>query len=331
MRTRALALLVLRTPSAAAQPDSYDFDFITITHTDNPGFSLDPPGQYHHGRGSVPYEYRMATTEISTAQWMEFANSLAQRGPVWALQIDPQRWGARLNASTFTYELRTDLDRAGEVHVGGVSFSQAAVYCNWLQNGKRNDDASLMSGAYDVLSLQAGNPELISTQRLPGAQYWIPTLDEWMKAVYWDPNKPTDDGWWWFPHMSDDVPLPGPPGVGQTSTGYLDTRDDWYEFRIGDYPDSVTPWGLIDASGGVQEWTESTFTHPSNLIRVGGVLGDLGYGDGHLDRANTFQVGGANTDFLQTGFRIASSAVPAPSTVFTIAIPGVLLTRRRRH
>jgi len=314
---------------ATAQPNDYDFDFTTITHPNNPGFSLEPPGQYHHGRGSVGYEYRMSKFEISTTQWLEFANAVAPKSPQWALAMDADRWGARLNSSTFTYELRTDIDCPGDVHVGGMSFGQAAMYCNWLHNGKKTDDASLSTGAYDIVDLQMGRAVVSNYQHLPGADYWIPTMDEWMKAVYWDPNKATDDGWWWFPHMSDDFPVHGPPGVGETSTGYLDTRDDWFEFRIGDYPDTVTPWGLIDATGGVQEWTESELTPgDGRLIRKGGSLGDLGLGTLHLDQANALQSAFGGNGRLNTGLRIAS-AVPAPGSVTTFMTVIALNARRR--
>ncbi len=142
--TRSFSLHPLRRLQRAcpAQPNSYNFDFVTITNPGNPAFNKAPTGDSFYGRGVVDYEYRIATTEISTAQWMEFANSLAQRGPIWALGIDVDRWGARLNSSTFTFEMIPELKRASGVHVGGMTFSQAAVYCNWLQNGKRNDDAS---------------------------------------------------------------------------------------------------------------------------------------------------------------------------------------------
>ena len=335
MPPRALALFILCAAcSAHAQPDSYDFDFVTITNPGNPAFNREPTNVTHRGRGSVDHEYRMARTEISTAQWMEFANVLSRNGQVWFSRITPLRWGAVIDQSAPTdmpqFKLNPTLFEAENVPVGGITYGQAAMYCNWLHNGKQDTIDSLMSGAYELTAHGFGKPGIENTSHLDGAKYWIPTLDEWMKAAYWDPNKPEHDGWWLYPHMSDGPPIPGPPGVGETNAGYLDTFDDWTRFRIGEYEDTITPWSLLDATGGVSEWTEEEFGSNATMLAKGAVLGDLGLSNPvSLDRVDSGTTHSTFFGSISVGFRIASS-VPAPSTALTLALPTALLARRRR-
>lgn len=111
--------------------------------------------------------------------------------------------------------------------------------------------------------------------RSPGAKFWIPSLDEWLKAVYYDP-RPVLTGknwsswgwqsepnarsiWWWHPASSDEPLRAGLLNDGgQTNASYF-----WFlpnipleTFEVGAYPHIQTPWGLLDASGGFREWTE---------------------------------------------------------------------------
>ncbi|MEO1718277.1 MAG: hypothetical protein AAFR76_14345, partial [Planctomycetota bacterium] len=146
-RPAIAASLLCLACTTQAQPNDYDFDFVTITHPGNPSFErrADPNT---FGRGSVGYEYRMARSEISTAQWMEFANALATRGNAWTSGIAPSRWGAVFTnpGGNLQFRLNPLLPDAGQVPVGGIAPTQAAMFCSWLHNGKQIDDASLTTG-----------------------------------------------------------------------------------------------------------------------------------------------------------------------------------------
>src|SRR5690606_38351242 len=89
----------------------------------------------------------------------------------------------------------------------------------------------------------------------------IPTLDEWLKAAHYDPNRygEGEEGWWIYSHRSDDPPIPGPPGEGETSAGYRLPQFRHFDIPLGAYPDTLSPWGLLDVTGGTEEWTEETF------------------------------------------------------------------------
>ncbi len=325
----ALSLLCLAAV-AEAQPNDYDFDFVTITHPGNPAYTANPDRLRTHERGSVGYEYRIARTEISTAQYVEFINAIGFRDPQSFLTMTPSAWGAARGPDgpngEFQYRLNPNLADAGNVPVAGISFEEAAVYCNWLHNGKRGvDDASLTTGAYDIDIFLGGSVGNVTLPRNPDAKYWIPTLDEWIKATYWDPNKPDRDGWWENPHTSDDTPQAGT----NTNRGLADSIFDVIDFRIGEYPDAQTPWGLLDTSGGVTELlaSDDPFS-PSDeaLYAKGSSLA----GANPTDHITGLRIVPASTGFSFSGIRIAS-AIPAPFTVAPIAFASCLFGRRPRR
>ena len=329
--------LALLTPRATAQtPPSYGFDFVTIGDPGNFAYSGGMYGQTA-GRGSVAYEYRIARHEVTTSQWMEFVNTFSQRVGGWNF-ARPHVWGARWDP-TYTgpgqrWILKPDPD-AGMFPVGGISWHESAQYANWLHNGKSTDPASLDDGAYDSSTWGVDPVTGYSTDgpRLPGAKYWIPTIDEWLKAAHYDPNKFGTGlgGYWLYPHSSDSLIRPGPPGVGQTSAGWQDPlvfSGEW-NIPLGAYPLWTSPWGLLDVSGGAAEWMESWWhpLMPQERIRDGA---SAGFRDWQFpDRADVVFGGGRpNHAIPDIGLRIASR-VPSPGAGVFLGSALYLLVRSR--
>jgi hypothetical protein len=261
----------------AVAQQSYDFDFATIHAPNNPAFTADnPPNPLVVGRGSVPYEYRIAKTEITTGQWLEFVNTfsnVAAPNPYWD-QFGPGFWGAIEDLSFpgpgIRYNLR-NVPNATQLPVSGISWRQAALYTNWLTNGKQSSPASLVTGSYDtstwgVMPGTNGRGITDAPTHLPGALFWIPTLDEQLKAMHYDPNRYGEGqgGWWMNKNMSDLPGIPGLPGVGTTSAGLVITDPPFgvWDIPLGAYPNSVSPWGLWDTSGGTREWAEELISAP---------------------------------------------------------------------
>ena len=133
-----LPLLALA-PGALADPAD-GIAWSTVTAPGNPAYQR-PGGGYsiNNGRGSVGYAYRMATMEVSTGQWMEFANAMAGTPEAEDLTFG-LRWGAGWRDGR--YELR-EMDRAALVPVIGMTWRSAARYCNWLHNGGGTDPAAM--------------------------------------------------------------------------------------------------------------------------------------------------------------------------------------------
>ena len=161
--------------------------------------------------------------------------------------------------------------------VGNISWRMAAMYCIILNN-KNTDRSAFMNGAYDATTF--GYSGTVFTDQLthnPGAQYWIPTWDEWLKAAHWSPTNPNHNGWYLYPNGSDTPLVYGPPGVlvnGQPTqaNGGWDSVDfpghNPFSVPLGAYPTVQSPWGLMDVAGGTAEWTEETVLVNGVLSRV---------------------------------------------------------------
>jgi len=321
--------------SARAQrvPD-YDFDWATIGDPGNIAYPGDRFGQ-NESRGSVPYSYRMATVEVTTAQWMEFVNTYSTQSDDLADFGRPFWWGAVIDDG---YEgpgrkwmLDSSLVDAARLPVTNITWREAAMYCNWLHNSKDSGLWAIEDGAYDTSTfsdLEGGRFGDQATHH-PDALFWIPTLDEWLKAAHYDPNRngAGEPGWWLYSHQSEERPIPGPPGKGQTSADYLVGTLDALLIPLGAYPDTLSPWGLLDITGGTHEWTEEIRGDREFRISEGNAAGsDFVL----LDEAGFGYWEDIASPSLRTGLRIAS-IVPCPAMGSFGAIALVTaITRPRR-
>lgn len=333
--------------TAAAEPPDYDFQFSTIGAVGNAAVqSYDPNYQFVNGRGQVNYQYRMSKLEVTTGQWLEFLNTFptASNPHQFWDKSGPVFWGATQGANGL-YTLRNDVPNAAMLPVGGITWRMAALYCNWLHSGKAASPDSLITGAYDSTTWGfVGNTTVFTDDatHLPGAQYWIPTLDEQLKAFQYDPNRygTNQGGWWESRNMSDTAGTPGPPGQGTTSAGYRPDGEPFVAWNItlGAYPQSVSPWGLLDTSGGGAEWNEERYPPQPNDFGAGptarGMYGawagdfDFEYHDlmwfvqsRGLKNSDTFDI--------YTSLRIAS-AVPSPTSLLPLVICTCMTASRRR-
>ncbi|MBK9188659.1 MAG: SUMF1/EgtB/PvdO family nonheme iron enzyme [Phycisphaerales bacterium] len=342
----SLALALSLTPTALAQtpPPDYGIEFVTVGAVNNPAFQGGPfplPRWPAPGRGSVSYEYRIGKYEITTAQWMEYENTF--KGVPWGQEprfthwSGPYRWGVvsdpNYHGPGWRYMLNPTNPNAGMQPVFGISWREAAIYCNWLHNGKSSDPASLLTGAYDTTTW-GNNPDGSFTDaltHLPGARYWIPTFDEQLKAFHYDPDRhgPGQGGWWLNKNRRDDYGIPGPPGVGQTSAGWLDPIfEGELEIPLGAYPDQTSPWGLFDTSGGAKEWSEGWAPQigaPGERFLFGHPAGPQGPDD-NIYYVSSYDPGSRG---LFEGLRIASS-VPSPGAGVLIVYFCVFGLQRKR-
>jgi sulfatase modifying factor 1 len=315
--------------AALAAPGADGFDWATIGAVGNAAYG--GPGPLS-GRGSVNYQYKIGKLEITTSQWLEFTNTFSTQTDAFNFtKLGPLYWGATFDPTYIgpgvRYRLRQGDPNAGMRPVGGISWRDAARYCNWLHNGKSSSLASLTTGAYDTTTF-GGNFNTGYTDaatHLPGARFWIPTLDEWMKAAWYDPNRFGNDagGWWDFTNRNNQNGAPGLPGAGTTSAGLqLPNRGEW-TIALGAYAASTSPWGLLDTSGGAVEWTEERIGRAERL--------GMGPCAGSILDFESMASGGNPSDpefgFPTFGLRIAT-IVPSPSTLVVVAM--VFLPRRKR-
>lgn len=321
-------------------PPDYDFDFVTIDHPGN--IAYDGPSPFGPpiavGRGRVDYVYRIARTEVTTSQWLEFVNTFTMRDdPSVGLQLLPTFWGARqdpgYSGPGYRWVLRTDVSDAAILPVSYISWRDSAMFCNWLHNDKSADVTSLATGAYDTATWGDKPPVFTDApSHLPDARFWIPTLDEWMKAAHYDPNKsgPGQGGYWLYANSSDKPQVSGPPGIGDTSAGYIPDEPfaEW-NIPLGAYPGSTSPWGLLDTSGGAREWTEEVLwpDFQYNRVEAGSFAGSPAFPDiDHISFFGSEHPGGATA----MGLRIAAN-VPTPATIAAAAVSWCVANARRRR
>ncbi|MFN0125792.1 MAG: formylglycine-generating enzyme family protein [Verrucomicrobiales bacterium] len=261
------------------------------------------------GLGAVAYPFFISKYEITAAQWVEFLNAKAKAdadGGLWNNDMDSVRSGEGV---------RCEIRRAGEkgayVHsvqrelanrpVTHVSFLDACRFCNWLHNGQGDGDTE--NGAYTLNGYFGTDARRI--QRNPGAQWFVPSEDEWYKAAYFDPAKSGGAGYWNYPVRSDEKPdrdFESARGVNFYAGGYLDPKRFFTD--AGRFANAASAYGTFDQGGNALEWTEG-FIAPFLRNAWGGAF-DLDDGGRNGRAPNRFHT--SISDVQSIGFRVASAA-----------------------
>jgi len=308
-----------------------------VGNVPSPGYL---PGDRSRGRGGVNYEYSIGRLEVTTSQWVEFFNAAYRLPSNQRIShlIPPTFWGATGSPGNWTVPAGNELRP-----VGDISWRMAAIYCNWLHNGKGANRKAFLNGAYDVGTFTLGTGFTDQRTHNPDACYWLPTWDEVLKAFHFDPAKANPDGttggWWRYSNSSDTPLVYGPPNTlvnglpTEANAGWFDGGNPQYQISLGAYPNTRTPWGLLDAAGATSEWNEEVFGFGSLLeargydgSAWGSSLGVANLADAASGRGGDFP----SLSELHLGFRIASS-VPAPSTLTLMGLGWWLTAVRKRR
>ncbi len=314
-----LAATLALTTTASAVPN-HGFDFRIIGDPGNPPTD---PSVYHPNfprpLGGIDYEFRLTRTEVTYTQQLEFMTAYAPHYFEDGGSLGD--WGELRRVGISGGAPIWEINEGAEKYPAMMSPRLWARYCNWLHNDKALTREAFDSGAYETSTFGRNEDGTITDQmrRSDGAKFWIPSIEEWTKGGYWDPNKngEGEGGYWLAPNSSDTRSIPGHPDEG----GETNAGPGSYPMDVGSYPDTQTPWGLLDYSGGGRELAE----------RIGSfsylMLGSEANFPGGSDGIGRFFVASPDTGFLS--LRLAS-AVPAPgASVFLVA--GIsALTRRRR-
>jgi sulfatase modifying factor 1 len=271
--------------------------------------------------GSVSTAYRIATTEVTNAQYVTFLNSVAASDPFGLYNTNMgflSRGGiVRSGASgSFTYSVKSDVPDGGpnntnytyaDKPVVFTSWYDAARFANWVNNGA-TAGASTETGAYTMANG-------VSVSRSAGATWFLPTENQWYKAAYFDGNGSV---YYNYPTKSNTSPNNNtPPNDSGNSANYFAgnfTQNESYPFTAaGAYALSRSPYGTADQGGNVWEWTE-TFgsnvdgtTNTSLRIRRGG-----GFDSDATKIISSFRESKVGTTESENmGFRLATIATAA--------------------
>jgi formylglycine-generating enzyme len=324
---RALAIFFVVTASAQAVT-------IDLVPVGNPGNA--PDTRYiGNSVGSVGYNYQIGKYEITAGQYTDFLNAVAKADPnglyntsmgdpgAGVLGANIQRTGSSPN---YSYSVAADWANRP---VNYVSFWDTARFANWLDNGQptgAQGSGTTEDGAYH----DVGNQTLFG--RNAGAKFFVPSENEWYKAAYH--NKTAGLAANYFDYPTGSNAAPGNNINETTNPGnnanYLTNAigSPYWRTVAGEFELSDSPYGTFDQGGNVAEWNE-TRLDPGRGLR-GGAWNSNNPTEEHAQgRGGSLLAPTAES--AQVGFRVASSAVPEPSTLLlTIGAFAVLPTRRRK-
>jgi Sulfatase-modifying factor enzyme 1 len=330
MRRLVPLVLCLLASAAQAQVDPSGIDFVTVGSPNNAAYNRDDLQGLITGRGSVPYEYRIGRYEVTTSQWLEFYNTFKARSDFVPDSVlpPPQIWGAQMDPN-YTgpgtrYRLIPGNPDSGTRFTAGITWRTAARFCNWLCNGKSSSLSALDNGAYDTSTFQEPMRGVFTDQlhHNPNALYFIPSIDEWAKASFYDPAANGGQGGWWLNQYGRDrQPVFGPPpswgGTGETNTFFQLPGNAQFQIPLGAYESvgSVSPWGLLDSAGATTEWTEERLVN--DFGQTFRYTGGSSSAAGQTDWAYAYGADNPANRYAWDGLRVAAS-IPAPGAAFVL-------------
>ena len=167
-------------------------------------------------------------------------------------------------------------------------------------------------------------------RRTASAIFFIPSEDEWYKAAY-HMNDGVTGNYWVYPTASNTTPINTLPDPGNHANYYDNGHaigSPYYRSEAGAFNNSSSPYGTFDQGGNVVEWNDTRY---SNILGTRGRRGGSFYDSSSNMRSSSRGASSPLNEFFYVGFRVASIAVPEPSTMFLVPIAFATLSVRRRH
>ncbi|MCP5462827.1 MAG: SUMF1/EgtB/PvdO family nonheme iron enzyme [bacterium] len=303
---------------SASSAEAATFDWAIIG---NPG---NPDDVHGDGYGSVGYQYSIAAKEVTTAQYVEFLNAVAATDTYGLyntnMSSSASYQGITRSGGSGSYEYSSNAGWENRPVVY-VSWYDTLRFTNWLHNGQLTGAQNNTTTEYGAYDMSLGT----SVVRLSGAEYWLPSEDEWYKAAYYNP---VNEEYYNYATGSDTLPSRTvPSGDTGNSANYYDDNSHLGLLDVGAYDESESPYGTYDQNGNVWEWNEALIG--SNRGLRGGSWGSSAFTLAASFRHSTT----VTTEHNGIGFRVASSyiggdvAVPEPASVglVLLSVGGLIL------
>jgi sulfatase modifying factor 1 len=305
--TALLHTLVLHT--AGGTPIEISSEGMSFVVVDQPGNPADMRFG-DAGRGAVDYLYSIGKYELTVAQWVEFLNAKATTDDGYnRLETYSNQVVRRGFHGSYRYASQPFLENQPIMR---LDWFRAARFANWMHNGK--GAGSTETGAYALNGVNVA-----VTERASGARFWIPTIDEWHKAAYFNGDN-TSPQYWNFATQSNDSPVKVVVDVfSDGGAGGSGNYANYASAFIANVGTSGGPsfFGAYDMSGNVRE-TVGFASGPYNSFGWGFSWQSIGGGIYESDYS--LQAGWPGNDttenvrYSAAGLRLAAVAVPEPST-----------------
>ena len=231
----------------------------------NPGNAADTTGF-----GAVADSFQIGKYEVTNAQYAAFLNAVATADPkgLYNTSMGSNPRGGIIRSGTsgsYTYAVKANM---GDKPVNFVNFWDACRLCNWLHNGRPNgvqDNSTTEDGAY---TLTATNPDNATVDRNAGANFFLPSENQWYKAAYHQPGANAND-YWLYPTQSNSAPtVATADATGNINNATANIANhlngaDWNGVdgnvtTVGSGgPGSASFYGSFDMGGNVWEWNET--------------------------------------------------------------------------
>jgi formylglycine-generating enzyme required for sulfatase activity len=274
--------------------NTFQIDFVRIGNPGNAPDTTDRPVM----DGAVPYHYRIGRYEISE-QIVDKANAESALA------------GAPLNI--------THDGRGVDMPATSISWFEAARFVNWLNTSTGSMPAYRFdaSGNFQLWQLTDPGYDPANLYRNTLARYYLPSLNEWHKAAYYDPVANT---YYDYPTGSNSIP----DGIDFLSDPIFDAVfDDGADnptpniiYDVGTF----SPYGTLGQGGNVFEWEETAADRLNNGtgegrgLRGGSWTGELSL----LFATNRNGLSPAAQNEL-IGIRVVS-VIPEPNMLFLLTI-----------
>ncbi|MDA0660718.1 MAG: SUMF1/EgtB/PvdO family nonheme iron enzyme [Planctomycetota bacterium] len=306
-----LAFTLLYVPTAQADTfgggaNQFAIEFVPIGDPDNPDDNTGNPDP----AGKVEYAYRMGKYEISRDMVTKANN---EEGSLGITLQDMTSFGGNGANRSAT----------------GVTWLETARFVNWLNTSQGHQAAYNFDNSNNFQlwastdAWQTGGENLF---RHKDAYYFLPSMDEWYKAAYYDASSST---YFNFPTGSDAAPTPvsGGTTAGTAVYGHPGLQGPADITNAG----GLSPYGVMGLGGNVFEWEETELHLVNNTplffrgLRGGSwdsVSGVLAASDRSINGSPTIE------DFI-IDFRVASIPEPSTGLLGVLGMLGLMQRRRR--
>lgn len=330
-------------PAAAV---AVTIDMVTVG---DPGNAADDTGY-----GAVASAFQIGKYEVTIAQYAEFLNAIAATDTYTLYQ--PNMAGADVggilqngSSGSYTYTVTgpagtnpPGAQSPGNRPISSISWFAAARFANWLQNGQPTGGqtaGTTETGAYTLNGAVSGPAPAVN----PGAQFYVPSVDQWYKAAYYKGGG-TNAGYWDYATQSDTIPgnsigsaanqanrYDSVTGFAVTGTTLRPPNQNFLT-DVGAFSGSGSAYGTFDQTGNVHEWMSLPTAAPGNNAAGGGVWR---FATTNISTADFFDEIPTNSVSVYAGFRLASPVpVPEPAAIVIVAgglVIGVTAMARRRR